>query len=377
MGSLPSPGLYVHIPFCRAKCAYCSFVSGPAPRPLRAAYLDHLAEELGRRAPRVGRPLRTVYLGGGSPSSLDDGEWRTLLELVANALDLEDVVEFTVEMNPSQVSAAKLRALRGLATRISCGVQTFEPALRETLGREPVDPSGIDRALELARGEFSLNLDLMHSIPGQTLAMLRHDCERLAGHDPDHVSAYALTIESGTPLAERIARGERRMPGDAFQAQALALVRERLQSAGYDHYEISNFARPGRECLHNLAVWAGEEYLGIGASACSYLGGERTRNEPDVAAYLERIRRDGEAVVERERLTGKRRAGELAMLALRTRAGIAIEAFTTRSGFDPLELFAGAISAHRATGLLELTPTHIRLTEAGLDLADHVIRDFI
>jgi oxygen-independent coproporphyrinogen-3 oxidase len=371
----PAPGLYIHVPFCRAKCPYCDFASAPADRGVREAYLGALAEELARRGAGVAGPFRTVYVGGGSPSSLEDDEWQKLVATAAAAGGA--AVECTFEMNPDQVSAEKLGAIAGVATRVSVGAQTFEPHLREALGRQPRDPGCIARAVDLVRGRFDCNLDLMHSLPGQTLAELERDLARIAELAPDHVSAYALTIERGTPLAARIAAGALALPDEEFQAQALEIVRARLAAVGFGQYEISNFARPGKECLHNQATWAGCDYLGVGAAACSYLEGERTRNEPDARRYVASIRDRGHAVVERERLRPRARAGELAMLRLRTRAGIPLAAFRAATGFDAPALFAAAIAAHGAAGLLERTETHLRLTERGLDLADAVIADFV
>jgi len=371
------PGLYVHIPFCRSKCAYCDFVSGVFPGETRTAYLSALDQEIARRIRAMPRPIRTVYIGGGSPSSLEDAEWERLLDLVRRRVDVRVLREWSVEVNPSQVTDAKLAPLEGLATRISLGAQTFSPALRRILGRAPEDPACIEPAAARIRKRFDLNLDLIHSIPRETRADLEEDLRKAVALDPAHLSVYALSIEEGTPLAEAVARGSLSMPDEEFQADALAIVRERLSAAGFAQYEISNFARPGRECLHNLAVWGGGEYLGVGAGASSHLAGERTRNEPDVFRYIERIRREGEAIAERERLDGRQRAGELAMLALRTREGIDIEAFQEMTGLDPRATFDEAIRIHEAARLLERTDTHIRLTEAGLDLADRVMMDFV
>jgi oxygen-independent coproporphyrinogen III oxidase len=373
----PPSGLYIHVPFCRVKCGYCDFVSGVYSHEVRCEYLAALRKELAHRLERVHAPLETVYVGGGSPSSLEDGEWDSLVDLVRGVVAANEITECTVEMNPCQVTAAKVAALEGCATRVSVGAQTFEPALRHTLGRTPADPACIDRACAMIREKFLLNIDLMHTIPGQTMEMVERDIDRAAACSSDHVSAYALTVEPGTPLGERIARGELAMPDEDSQAETLAHTRGLLAARGYRQYEISNFALPGKECLHNLAVWAGGEYLGVGAAACSHLDGERSRNEPDVARYIERIGLHGDATAERERLGPAERAGEYAMLGLRTRAGISIEAFACRTGFDPLLLFEAAIRRHEAAGLLERTATHIRLTERGLDLANTVMADFI
>ncbi len=372
-----APGLYVHIPFCTRKCAYCDFVSGVFPLAMHTAYIDALARELSARRACLPAPFGSVYVGGGSPSSLGDADWVRLWEVLAPAIRGGECRECTVEMNPGQVTAAKLAVIEGLATRVSLGVQTFVPELRRVLGREPVDSACVEAAVALLGGRFRLSLDLMHSLPGQSLEALARDIDRAAALGPGHVSAYALTLEDETPLGAAVARGEIVLPDEDTQVAMLHAVRRHLAAHGLVQYEISNFARPGEECLHNAATWAGCEYLGIGAAACSYVGGERTRNEPDVARYLARIEKEGDAVCERERLEPRRRAGELAMLALRTRAGIAIADFAARTGFDPRVVFAQALRTHAAAGLLEVTATYIRLTENGLDVANHVMADFV
>ncbi len=372
-----APGLYLHIPFCTNKCAYCDFVSGVFPHTVRAAYLSAVREEFKSRSGLLPKGFTTVYIGGGSPSSLEGGQWRSLVEFLHHFVRGMECCEVTVEMNPSQVTEEKLSSLEELATRISLGAQTFEPTLRKTLERKPFDPVDIDRAAAMIQGRFALNVDLIHSIPGQTRELLDRDLRRIAELDCDHVSAYALMLEKGTPLYGKVSRGELQPVDEDFACDALQHVRTTLKRFGFIHYEISNFAKPRKECMHNLAVWAGGEYLGIGAGACSYLSGERIRNEPDVTRYIEQVSERGEAVCDRERLDEKRRAGELAMLHLRTRSGIDRSRFASQTGFDPSLLFRAAIEKHTQAGLLEVTNTHIRLTEAGLDLADTVMIDFI
>lgn len=372
-----APGLYVHIPFCRRKCAYCDFASGVHPRAVRTAYLEALSEELSRRASRLAAPLETVYVGGGSPSSLDDGQWAALLDMLRVYASAGRVVEWTVEMNPSQVTSAKVRALEGSATRVSLGVQTFDPALRAMLGRTPRDPSCAKKAVDLLGGRFQLNVDLMHSLPGQTMAGLADDVGRALGLAPDHVSAYALTLEEHTPLHARVAEGRLSMPDEDFQADALAFVRRRLEAGGLLGYEISNFARPGHRCRHNLVYWHNEPCLGIGPAAAGLIDGRRYKNVADVAAYTAAVLAGRRPRQEEERLAPERRARETAMLELRLTEGIERRRFAMRYGRDPVELFGEPVQRHAERGLLAVSDTHVRLTRTGLLLADVVIADFL
>lgn len=379
-------GLYLHIPFCSHKCGYCDFVSDVFPADIQHAYLDALKIEFDRRLLDWPEGFDTIYVGGGSPSSLDDAEWRTLVALLRHCISASVDAgrrpsECTVEMNPGQVTAAKLSDLAGLATRISLGVQTFDPALRRAINRRPFDIAFIQDVVQLIKsqgnGGFDLSVDLMHSLPGQSLAQLGSDLDRVNDLALDHVSAYALTVEEGTPLASQVQSGAVKPCDDRTASEALALVRSQLRTQGLKQYEISNFARSGKACRHNLATWAGEEYLGIGAAAAGYRAGERTRNESDIAGYIQRIRRGQDAVSARERLSPRARAGELAMLNLRSTQGIDKAAFMDKTGFDPSTLFWEAIAKHSRHGWLTVTDTHIRLTEAGLDWANAVMIDFL
>jgi len=372
----PAPGLYIHIPFCRTKCAYCDFLSGPHPAIDRRRYLQALERELLSRLPEF-PPFRTLFIGGGSPSSLEQEDWEFLFDLIRRHLDTSQLVEATIEMNPAQVTAEKVAALPDFIRRVSLGVQTFQPRLRKILNRQPIDTDPVERAVELLAGRVRLNLDLVHSIPTETMEEFEEDLKKAIALHPGHLSVYALIEEKGTPLATRIERGEIPSSDENVSADCLLKTRAVLTGAGYTHYEISNFSKPGEACLHNLACWHGKEYLGIGLGAASHHDGERTSNETNLLRYQERIERDGTAIETREHLSPRDRAGELAMLGLRMRAGINQATFQAATGFNPLVIFQEAIQKHKSLNLLEETSTHLRLTEKGLDLANLVMRDFL
>ena len=292
--------LYVHVPWCRSKCRYCAFYSiaeaGEGDEDSNrttarfadaAAFAAACAAEIRARAPEGFAPA-AVYVGGGTPSILGVGGVSALCRALRGAADLSVVREWTFEANPDSATAAVLDAmLAGGATRLSLGAQSFDDATLRFLGR-PHDAAAIRRAVAGARaaGFGSIGLDLIAGIPGLSPESWRRSLDEALALAPDHVSVYALTVESGTPLAEDVAAGRVRMPPDDAVMDALAEAERVLGAAGLARYEISNYARPGRECLYNLSVWRGEDYLGIGPSASSRLGLERRTNAADTAVWL-------------------------------------------------------------------------------------------
>ena len=292
--------LYVHVPWCRSKCRYCAFYSiaeagegdedskrATAKGADGAAFAAACAAEIRARAPEGFAPA-AMYVGGGTPSILGAGGVSALCRALRGAVDLSAVREWTFEANPDSATAAVLDAmLAGGATRLSLGAQSFDDATLRFLGR-PHDAAAIRRAVAGARaaGFGSIGLDLIAGIPGLSPESWRRSLDEALALAPDHVSVYALTVESGTPLAEDVAAGRVRMPPDDAVMDALAEAERVLGAAGLARYEISNYAQPGRECLYNLSVWRGEDYLGIGPSASSRLGLERRTNAADTAAWL-------------------------------------------------------------------------------------------
>jgi len=320
--------LYVHIPFCRSRCAYCDFASEPLAPHDRAGRVERylavlrreLRSHLSERADGVGEgdlwlPLKSVYLGGGTPTALPADD---LLELVRDLAALQPG-EFTVEANPGTIDACLLEGLAAAGvTRLSLGVQSFAPALRAALGRR-VSQKEIDGAIAALGGTGwrEWNLDLVFGIPGQSWCEAVADLEAAVATGPAHISLYDLTY---TPAFQRrveagLGAGARRAAG-AFAEQYYAEAAACLEAAGYDRYEVSNFALPGHECRHNQAYWRGDDYVGIGAAAVSTAGGERRTNPRSVAGYLA-----GHSP-QIERLSPATRLWEKAMLGLRTNEGI-------------------------------------------------------
>lgn len=371
--------LYVHVPFCRRKCAYCDFYSLPEPGDAAIdAYLDALTTEL-KPAADLAAPLHTLYLGGGTPTALPVRQIARIFRVISERFDLGQLVECTVEANPATVDADRTAVLADSpATRISLGAQSFDPPTLAVLGRIH-GPDDIDLAVDRLRaaGLEEISLDLIFGVPGQTVEHCVGDVDHALALAPAHISAYGLSIPSGTPLARRVAEGRMQpVPDDDYVAMAAA-VRERILAAGFEHYEISNFARPGHRSRHNLVYWHNEPYRGVGPAAASFVGGRRWTNVADLDAYARRLAAGEAPVAEAETLPPEQRARETAMLGLRLLDGLDLAAFRRRTGFDLPTLFGEAYHEHLAAGRLALDGGRVRLTAAALPVADSVLADVV
>jgi oxygen-independent coproporphyrinogen-3 oxidase len=377
--SAPGLGLYVHVPFCRTLCGYCDFYSRVLDPAAVGPFVDAVLRELAAYAAR--RPLccDTIYVGGGTPTVLPAAELAQLLGGLRAVADPARDVEFTVEANPATIDdrIAGVLAAAGV-NRVSLGAQSFAPAELRTLERAH-GPEQVGETVARCRraGLRQISLDLIFGTPGQTLgSWLRSLCAALA-LAPEHLSCYGLTYEPGTPLAERLAAGQVQRLDEDLEADLFEAALDLLPAAGLAHYEISNFARPGAACRHNLHYWHNEPYLGLGPAAAGFIDEVRYRNVPDLGTYVQAVQHGRSPWSEHERLPPERRARETAMLELRLAEGIDRQRFAARFGPDPAVLFAGPIARHVRDGLLRVDARGIRLTRAGFPMADHVSRDFV
>lgn len=384
-------GLYIHIPFCRAKCAYCDFVSYPGLDHLHAAYVQAIQREIALRAPAwtKGR-FDTLYIGGGTPTLLKAGQIHALIESCRTILGLKEDAEITVEGNPGTVDLAKLQALREAGVnRLSLGVQSLDDGELQLLGRIHSASEAIE-AYRLAReaGFANINLDLIFGLPGQRLSRWRETLGKAIALSPEHFSLYALTLEPGTPLAEQVTSGRIPTPSDDTAATMYELAETMLDEGGYEHYEISNWARhtedaleadglPALACKHNLKYWCNERYLGLGAGAHSYDGQRRYANIPDPREYIARVTTGEAALAEAEETDRARAMGETMMLGLRLSAGVTWESFARRFGVGLREVYGQEIQALCAQGLLEADEKGIRLTPRGRLLGNRVFAAFL
>ncbi len=375
-------GIYVHIPFCRAKCRYCDFNSYAGQLALAPRYVEAVRREMATAATRVaGGRARTLYFGGGTPSLLETAQVAAIVEVCRAVFGLADDAEVTLEANPGTVDRSYLAALRRAGVnRLSLGVQSLDAGALRFLGRIH---SGAEAAAAYAAarqaGFANVNLDLIYALPGQTAAAWLADLRRALELGPQHLSLYALSIEEGTPLAALVASGQV-VPASGDEAAALYEASAALlAAAGYEHYEVSNWARgagPRRapvRCHHNLGYWRNEPYLGFGAGAHSYFTGCRYRNEPEPARYTALVEARGEAVVEETWIDARRAAADTVMLGLRLAEGLDLEIFAARHGLDLAALCHAELAELADLGLLRRRAGTIALTPRGWLLANEVI----
>lgn len=383
------PGLYIHIPFCVRKCLYCDFYSlptgrGPVARRLvelehesQPDFLDALAVELGR-LPAEFKP-QTVFIGGGTPTELSDEDFERLFRLVRASSDLSDVSEFTCESNPGTLTPAKVDIMiAGGVNRVSLGVQSLTPSVLEFIGRIHSPEEAIE-GYELLRrkGVKNINLDFMYGIPGQSIDMLRADLSRAIESGPEHLACYCLIFEDGTPLTELRNKGYLKEVDDDTELEQYQLVREMLTGAGYRHYEISNYAKPGFESEHNKLYWSAGEYIGCGPSAHSHWRGRRYGNIRNLEEYNRRLLA-GESVLQfEESLTPGARAREALVMYLRRIDGVGREEFLRATGFDYEQLCGAQIEWLASIGMLDRTDDRLRLTPQGVFVSDSVFAELI
>ncbi len=372
--------LYVHVPFCETKCSYCDFYSLPGGRRGRepAAYLDALDRELALRAPPGFAP-ETVFVGGGTPTVLSAEELARLGRILRERADLSRLREWTVEANPGTLDAARVDALLAAGVdRVSVGVQSFDDRVLRSVGRihDAAQARAAVRDLRAA-GVPRVSVDLLFAVPGQGMDTFARDLDEAVALGTDHLSCYGLLYEEGTTMLARERRGLVRREDEGLERAMLLSARRRLAAAGFRAYEISNFARPGEECLHNLVYWRNGPYLGVGVSAASYLGGVRSSNPRDLRAWTERVERGEDPASESERLDARGRLGETIMLGLRLDEGVRFDDLAARTGLDPRPLFAPLLRRLEAAGLVTIDRDCLRLTDDGIPVADAIITEFL
>ncbi len=363
---------YVHVPFCAHRCGYCDFAIATGQDQYIELYVDALAAELATLG--TPQPVRTLFLGGGTPSHLPAAPLARLLSEVLHWLPPEPGYEFSVEANPESLDAEKVAVLADHGvTRVSLGAQSFHPHLLRALERRH-DPDEVPCAVERVRQRLGqVSLDLIFGVPGQTPAEWRDDLARALALDPDHVSTYGLTYEKGTPLWKQRRRGAViALDEDAELALYQAGI-DTLEEAGFEQYEISNFALPGRRCRHNETYWANEAYFGFGMGAARYVQGRRELNTRDLKTYIRRCLSGEAPTFQSEELPPEERARETMAVQLRRREGIGRGPFHVQTGYDLDALAGEVIARHVELGLLVDDGQRVCLTRAGKYVADAVI----
>ena len=376
-GPLDELGVYVHIPFCVQKCPYCDFVTDPLQPARQRLYLDALEREV-RSSPWAGSRVSTLFVGGGTPSELDLVELGRLLTAIRSRFDLSTLDEATIECNPGTLTQNQADGLLQLGfNRISLGVQSFQDSHLQRLGRDHT-AAAARQALRLLRdsGFSRLNLDLIFALPDQALAEWESDVTEALDFDPGHVSLYQLTFEEGTEFFTRMRSGELTPADEGVAAEMFESAIRRLESCGYRQYEISNFSRPGQECLHNQRYWQNRPTLGVGVSAASYIAGVRWANTRQIATYSA-ADSNPPPLDFVEVLDPCEALGEEIGLRLRTDEGVHLDRVSAKFGLEAPGPYGEKIERLIELDLVSWHGPNLRLTRDGLMAADSVCMEFL
>ena len=362
-------GIYIHIPFCQSRCIYCGFYSTTL-LGLRQKYVDALCSELHKRVCPC--CVKTIYLGGGTPSQLTIAQLCELFDTLYKNNKVSPDAEVTIEVNPDDVTEAFADGLRQLpVNRVSMGVQTFDDARLQFLHRRHTSSQVVEAVNRLrAVGISNISIDLMYGFPDETLSYWQHDITSALALDVEHLSAYCLTIEEGTPLSGL--RNQYAFPPEDLERSMYYTLIDHVEAASYEHYEISNFAKRGYRSRHNSNYWNGTPYLGIGAAAHSYDGNTRSWNVSDIHQYIEAMS-CGERLYEEEVIDADTQYNDLVTVALRTREGLDLDSLQSRYRSYAIKNARRFIN----DGLLSLTDNHLILTRKGLFVSDMIMSELI
>ncbi|ADG05951.1 radical SAM family heme chaperone HemW [Kyrpidia tusciae] len=380
MNRLPVKALYLHVPFCARKCYYCDFNTYVAKPEVWERFVQALVREiraLGRLYPDT--VLETVYAGGGTPSLLSCRQWQQIFEALRGSFHLASDAEISLEANPGTVDCEKLQVLRELGVnRLSIGAQSFNRELLRKLGRSH-GPEAIVHSVELARsvGGFSLNLDLMFGIPGQTMEDWRQSLAAAVELGPDHLSAYGLKVEEGTPYSRWYDQGVLDLPSEDLEAKMYTALMEFMDKTGYEQYEISNFARPGARCRHNLVYWNNEPYLAVGPGAHGYVDGVRYVVVRNVPVYMELAWEGSSTVEERHEVSDEEEMEDTMILGLRLLEGVGDDRFAQRHGRSLFDVFSEPVERYLRSGLLVQEGSRVRLAREALWISNEVLQSFL
>ncbi len=376
-----SISLYVHFPFCQKRCRYCDFVSYPlTSRTEHQAYLALLQRELSLQMEKnvlQGRELLTVYFGGGTPSLFEAGDFALFLEEAKKFFPFRDLPEITIEINPEGFDIEKLTAFKKIGiNRVSVGVQSFDHWRLNILGRWVSLHFLTDLFAEVRKTFSSWSIDLMYGLPGESLDLWQRELEQALEFDPPHLSIYNLTLHPSVPLYAFWKKHPRLFPSPEFEALVWEWIVRRLKKEGYHHYEVSNFARPGFECHHNLRYWNNDEYLGLGVSAWSYISGKRRKNTSSLKNYRQRLAKGELPIVFEESLSPSRKLGEKIVLSLRKNEGIPREFLYAWGKIERKEKHR-IIERLIQEGWLVEVDGYLRLSPKGFLLANQVCAELI
>ncbi|MFC5630448.1 MULTISPECIES: radical SAM family heme chaperone HemW [Streptococcus] len=367
---------YVHIPFCTQICYYCDFSKVFIKNQPVDAYLQALIREI--ELADTGK-LRTLYIGGGTPTAITAEQLDYLLTHLEKILDLSQVEEYTIEANPGDLSPEKIAVLqKSRVNRVSLGVQTFNDKHLKRIGRSHNEAQIYDNIAALKQAGFdNISIDLIYALPGQTMEDVRENVAKALALDIPHLSLYSLILEHHTVFMNKMRRGKLNLPTEDLEAEMFDYIIAELEKNGFEHYEISNFTKPTMESRHNLMYWDNDEYYGFGAGASGYVDGVRYRNRGPIQHYLKAITEEGHARLSEEFLTKREMMEEEFFLGLRKKSGVSIARFEKKfqENFDGL--YGEAVKELLADGLVQITDGRLRMTKKGLFLGDTVAEKFI
>lgn len=371
------PALYIHIPFCESKCIYCDFNSIVIKSQLVDEYLNAIEKELQSTSEKYS--FTTVFIGGGTPTVLNEKQLNRLLLIIAKHVNVLNLKEYTIEVNPGTLNDEKIFILRNnLVNRISIGIQSFNDKYLKLLGRIHSASEAIDIFTDLREKGFeNISIDLIYGYPDQTLYEWTIDLRKCINLDPEHISAYCLTYEQGTPITDMTESGTIKKLSEEEELKMYELTSDLLCNNGFRRYEISNFAKQDKECRHNTVYWENREYIGIGAGAFSYINGERFCKIKNIKKYISYVKSKKRLIYFSEKLSQKKRASEILIMALRMTAGVSRTDFFKRSGFDLYDLYHDQLFSLTQKGLINFDYDRIKLTKRGLSVADSVMMEFM
>ena len=375
--------LYIHIPFCIIKCAYCDFLSGPADDDTIEKYVEALKAEICSQSELAKDYLVTsIFFGGGTPSILSGTQMKSLVQVIRKVFEIADFAEISMEANPGTVTRRKLKAYRNAGiNRISFGLQSTNDKELKVLGRIHSYKEFL-KSFSLARecGFDNINVDLISAIPNQTVESWEKSVRNILALEPEHISAYSLIVEEGTPFYEKYGEGapyEDALPSEEDERLMYQRTEELLEEAGYHRYEISNYAKPGKECRHNLGYWDRKEYLGLGLGSSSLIRNARFKNCDDLAFYLEhsddilQIREIDGALTKEEQME------EFVFLGMRKMEGISLKKFQETFGKSLEECYGNGIENMKSKNFVEVADGMLRLTAKGIDLSNYVFAEIL
>ncbi len=362
-------GIYIHIPFCVRKCLYCDFASYVRTDEMKTAYVDRLVQEIG--AFETTECVDTVFIGGGTPSILPAEEMERILKALKAKFSFSDNVECTIEVNPGTVDSFKLEEYYRMGiNRLSIGLQSCDNQELKALGRiHTYEDFETTYFAALKAGFANINVDLMSAIPYQTVESFRESLHKVIALGPQHISAYSLIVEEGTPFSQM----QLPLPDEESEREMYYEAKRILLANGYERYEISNYAKKGFSCRHNVGYWTGKEYVGFGVAAASFYKGVRSSCATDVERYIEH----GPWLEERIMLTEEDKMSEYFFVGLRMMKGVSEGEFLEKFGVVPRVVFGDALDKHMKNGLLVKEDGRIRLTEKGIDVSNYVLCDFV